>query len=330
MSATPYLDDGDVLIVNKTLASAIGLNESIVLRQLHYWIELNRKAESERHFRDGCWWAFNSYPDWCNEDFPFWSVDTVRRAIVALEEMGLIEAGNYNTRKGDQTKWYTINYARYRAFLKHWRENNSPNVSNRIIYKEYQPVWQVAMTNIASCIGQIGNLHRPLPETNSKTNSKTTPKPPKGAGKAAAPKAYPDSYELRKWSDALVNQALAEFDETIHALLMAWGDSDLYPTARNMLKRDQLKYIETARGLIKVGCLPARFQSLAVYTRATLSWRNNPLVVTDMLGQYSNWLKAQQKRITLETYETPAVDAYPRTDDYLQVDGLGNWIGGSK
>lgn len=255
--------------------------------------------------------------DSCNDDRECWpsvrhlmhkarlSEAQARRVLKSLERQGVIEIGIKQGKgvKGRESNRYRVCYLTPIA-----DDTSTPRADD-------------TSTGIAD---DTLNHHY---ETSYRNN---TPKPPKGAGKAAAPKAYPDSYELRKWSDALVSQALAEFDETIHALLMAWGDSDLYPTARNMLKRDQLKYIETARGLIKVGCLPVRFQSLAIYTRATLSWRNNPLVVTDMLGQYSNWLKAQQKRITLETYETPAVDAYPRTDDYLQVDGLGNWIGGSK
>jgi hypothetical protein len=96
------------LVVNRELAGLIGLNEAIVLQQLHYWIENNRTAD--RNNREGFCWTYNSIKNWQASDFPFWSFDTVKRTFASLERKGLLITGNFNRLKLDQTKWYRIDY----------------------------------------------------------------------------------------------------------------------------------------------------------------------------------------------------------------------------
>lgn len=91
------------LIVLPSLAREIGLNEAIVLQQIHFW--LNKKV----NYEDGEYWVYNTYEDWANQ-FPFWSQSTVRRILNKLEKDGLLKSANYNKLKVDRTKWYTINY----------------------------------------------------------------------------------------------------------------------------------------------------------------------------------------------------------------------------
>ena len=38
------LFDEQPIVVSRELAKLIGLNEAIVLQQVHYWLEINRKA----------------------------------------------------------------------------------------------------------------------------------------------------------------------------------------------------------------------------------------------------------------------------------------------
>ena len=52
----------NVLCFVPELAAVIGLNEAIVLNQIHYWIEKNRG--DEMHYRDGRTWTFNTYKEW--------------------------------------------------------------------------------------------------------------------------------------------------------------------------------------------------------------------------------------------------------------------------
>ncbi|KYC82614.1 hypothetical protein [Bacillus licheniformis] len=93
------------LIVIPSLAKEIGLNEAIVLQQVHYWLKSSGKK------RDGRKWIYNTYDEWL-EQFPFWSKNTLIRTVEKLEKSGILITGNYNKAKYDKTKWYSIDYDR--------------------------------------------------------------------------------------------------------------------------------------------------------------------------------------------------------------------------
>lgn len=103
-----FANEFDTQIIRKKLAKLIGLNEAIVLNQLHYWIEKNKRAD--KNYYDGNYWVYNTYDDWQKYDFEYWSVDTVKRTFGKLEKSGLVISGNYNKMPMDRTKWYTIDY----------------------------------------------------------------------------------------------------------------------------------------------------------------------------------------------------------------------------
>lgn len=102
------------LVINVELAKKLGLNESIVIQQIHYWLEINRK--SNRNYIDGKYWAYNTYPEW-RKQFPFWSEPTIRRIFKNLEKAGYLITDNFNKKKYDQTKWYTLNYSSLESLL---------------------------------------------------------------------------------------------------------------------------------------------------------------------------------------------------------------------
>jgi hypothetical protein len=101
------LFDTNPLVVDPDLAVKIGLNEAIILQQIHYWIKINESKNRNNH--DGYFWAYNTYSQW-HKQFPFWSERTIQRIILSLEKNGLITSANYNKLKIDKTKWYRINY----------------------------------------------------------------------------------------------------------------------------------------------------------------------------------------------------------------------------
>jgi uncharacterized phage protein (TIGR02220 family) len=96
------------LMVIPALAVKIGLNEAIVLQQIHYWVK------SSTHEIEGRKWIYNTYKEW-KLQFPFWSESTIKRTMHSLENQGLIITGNWNRSKMDKTKWYTIDYERVEA-----------------------------------------------------------------------------------------------------------------------------------------------------------------------------------------------------------------------
>ena len=100
-----WLFDSHPIVVDRELAKVFGLNEAIVLQQLNYW--LNGKSAK---LINGRKWIYNSYKQWQKDNFPFWSLATVRRAIENCEKKGLIITDNFNKAGFDKTKWYSIDY----------------------------------------------------------------------------------------------------------------------------------------------------------------------------------------------------------------------------
>ncbi len=131
------IKEGALLII-PTIARVIGLNEAIILQQIHYWLQI--AAEKGNNFNDGYYWTYNSVREWA-EQFPFWHQDTIRRALNRLIEQKLLITANYNKLKYDRTKWYRINYKKLCQFLQNA---------------------QIEICNSQQC--HLCNLHEPLPD----------------------------------------------------------------------------------------------------------------------------------------------------------------------
>ena len=94
------------LMFQPTLAVLTSLNEAIALQQLKYWLTQN--ANKPDHIKDGRVWCWNTYEEWQKNNFPFWSISTIKRAFTDLENRGLVIKGNFNKASFDRTGWYTI------------------------------------------------------------------------------------------------------------------------------------------------------------------------------------------------------------------------------
>jgi len=92
------------LPVNRRIARALGKKEAEFLQLLHYWLT----TDSGKIF-DGVKWIYNTYDQWV-EQLDEFSKATLRRIINKLETLGIVLSGNFNRKKSDQTKWYTIAY----------------------------------------------------------------------------------------------------------------------------------------------------------------------------------------------------------------------------
>ena len=124
-----FIDKSKTLIINTELAVILGdLNESIVLNQLNYWLEINKKAN--KHFIDGRFWVYNTYNDWKEENFQYWSEKTIQRTFTRLESKGIVISANYNKSGIDKTKWYTIDYDKLEEIVNLYREEQD-NLSQR-------------------------------------------------------------------------------------------------------------------------------------------------------------------------------------------------------
>lgn len=98
------LEDDAPLIVKRNLAVLIGLNESIMLQQIKYWVT----NPMNKNQVDGRIWVYKTISEW-QEEFKFFSERTIRRTIESLVEKKLIVVKALNPKKSDRTHWYTLN-----------------------------------------------------------------------------------------------------------------------------------------------------------------------------------------------------------------------------
>nr|WP_106779246.1 conserved phage C-terminal domain-containing protein [Lysinibacillus timonensis] len=99
------------LILIPALATIFGLNEAIVLQQLHF-----RLQKSPLQY-DGYTWYNQTYADW-KKQFPFWSEITISRIFLNLEKKGVIISSiEYNRIKTYKTKYYRIDYEKLNRIL---------------------------------------------------------------------------------------------------------------------------------------------------------------------------------------------------------------------
>lgn len=151
-----YLFNENPVVIDRELATVIGLNEAIILQQIQYWIK-----KSEHRF-DGKIWIYNSVSQW-KKQFPFWSESTIDRTLKSLNKLGLLFIGNYNRDRRDRTKWYSINYSQLDNIMKNaFSQNDECNLSNCCnAISQIDPMQDV-------------NLTKPLPKTTTEITTKNT------------------------------------------------------------------------------------------------------------------------------------------------------------
>lgn len=85
-----------------SLALAIGLEEAIVLQELHN--QINDPENYNWTIENGEKWIFETYEEWRKFSFPFWNTTKIQRIFLNLEKMGLVIS------KKQYMKLYRIDY----------------------------------------------------------------------------------------------------------------------------------------------------------------------------------------------------------------------------
>ena len=147
------------LQVLPSLAVAIGLNEAILLQQLHYWLGHSTVTEGGKR------WVYNTLEEW-QKQLPFWSVATIKRAFSTLCELGIVERQQLSKDRRDKTNYYTINYP---ALDELPIRSNCTNPRTA----QFAPVHEI---NLIPCYISTETTT----ETTNKEKKKTPPLPPKG------------------------------------------------------------------------------------------------------------------------------------------------------
>lgn len=333
-----HLTGKGTLQVDRTLAQALGLNASIVLRQVQYWLERNeensRKPESDEHFREGCWWTYNTYESWQEKNFDFWSYDTVRRTFQQLIGLGLLFEGNYNKRRSDQTKWYTINYGAYYAFMRLWRHHKCPKAcggNKNPAYAAFLLDWDECKGKynaVASCgrRSQDADTSRKLPyalpettdtNTNKKTESRATRKPRK-TKPASSPKVVPFRKEYEGVDKAIRRWIINAWVSNLEAQPIGAFD-------------DEINHV-TAAAIHRAGYTDEQVEAYVKWTRTQSYWRGKTLTLQKVAQLLPQWVVNHKPKPNdaLAHVEPPSqedVDRHTDTSQFRRFDADGNFLG---
>ena len=170
------------IVINPIAAEVLGVNEAIIVQQIHYWLNINEKAKI--NFHKGKYWTYNTYENWQKTNFRFLSVSTLKRIFKKLVTKGILITDNFNQAKYDRTLWVTINYEKLDELLSKYEEENKNEKSEEIeenveISTKYQndtmsnsnkvSKWNYGKYQVDTM--ESSKLTPPIPETNSETNS---------------------------------------------------------------------------------------------------------------------------------------------------------------
>ena len=131
-------------------AKDYGMVEAVILAHMKFWLDKNKSEGS--NIKDGRVWTFNSYKAFATH-FDYLTEKQVRRAILKLEELGVLVSGSYNRWPGDRTKWYSIDSPEYRIDME-----TCPNGRSHVTEQADQ------MPKRAEPFAQMG---RPIPDINT-------------------------------------------------------------------------------------------------------------------------------------------------------------------
>lgn len=93
------------LLIDTELAEILGLQPSIILNQIDYWVKKNEKKK--QNFFNGMYWSYNTYEQW-REQFRFWKT----KKSVSNWVRALVREGFLLKRRGKYRTWITVNYER--------------------------------------------------------------------------------------------------------------------------------------------------------------------------------------------------------------------------
>lgn len=106
------LNNETPILISTTLAMNIGLNEALMLQHL------NDLVQTSGSLKEGEKWVSKTLMEF-HQQLPFWSKSTIDRILKKLEQLNVIEVGNFNERKTDRTKWYRIDVEEVKKMLHH-------------------------------------------------------------------------------------------------------------------------------------------------------------------------------------------------------------------
>ncbi|MGP1182131.1 transcriptional regulator [Serratia sp. CY47280] len=167
------------IVVIPELAMRVGLNEAMLLQQVHYWV--TETTSGIEH--DGRRWVYNTIAEWM-EQFPFLSESSIKRAFSSLKSQGIIYVEQLSSDPRDKTNFYAINYE-HRALTDEVKMTscNRSNCTDASVHNE--TVQQVKMARCKR--PKRAALHTEI--TSESTSKEKPPIAPQGEAAAENPSA---------------------------------------------------------------------------------------------------------------------------------------------
>lgn len=273
------------------LAVAIGLNESIVLLQIDFWIG----QVPPENYKDGKWWTFQSIRDMQKKAFPYWGVATVSRTITSLKERGYIFTGNYNKRKKDTTQWFALNIEKLQELFKTIPILHIVDVfqNGTGLFQNGTPAFQNGTT---------------LPDTTPEITPEIVKTTPRKTSKPAKPRKPKDDFQV------LWNQ----YRLTAESLLTVMGHDLQFMESDRMAKASRQAYLDVAKDMDECGFDRADIPALHSWVNAKADrerWSVKFSVKT--LGKYIEEFR-QSKAKSLRVVKTPGQPVNEITAGELQ------------
>lgn len=158
--------DPMVIRIIPELAEQIGLNESVLLLQIAFWIG----SPNSGRFLDGQWWTWQSIRDMHEKAFPYLSISTINRAATKLIRDGYLIEGNYNERKYDKTRWFALNVEKIKTL------KGVTVVESDKTLVHFEPRSNQNGTRSSQNEPRSTQDEPPIPEKSTKTSSKRSTK----------------------------------------------------------------------------------------------------------------------------------------------------------
>ncbi len=160
-----------------SIATEFGdVNLAIMIHNLQFWIMLNKRKGINRH--EDRTWTYQTLKDFA-ACFPYWSVDQVNRLLRKAVDLKIIQKGNFNHKKFDQTTWYAF-VDEERFCISHFTETEMH------LAKSPTPFIEIA---------------KPIPDTKTNTEFNIKEVPRKEAATSSTPIPFsPSSKKTKKES----------------------------------------------------------------------------------------------------------------------------------
>ena len=100
----------------KTLAKHIGLEKAIILQQVHFWLEINKREE--KNYYEDRYWVYSSFEQWAERDFNWWSQRKLISLFCELCDSEILIKKQLKKEQMDRTNFYTINYEKLNEIYK--------------------------------------------------------------------------------------------------------------------------------------------------------------------------------------------------------------------